>query len=193
MNSENENAEFISEISKKLKRHEPPDGLWNSIEKNLTIEKKSINKKTRFLFFPNTSFWKESQIAPQLAFCLAILAVISLAVIIAVRFQSVNSEVIPFARNQNDEMQTEEYYQAIQVLQNYVDEKKSTINPHIMSVNKEKISSIDESIKSCENALKKNELNLHVKEFLNQSLSQKYATLKYLVGQIREKHNNEKS
>lgn len=193
MNSDQENAEFISEISKKLKRHEPPKDLWNSIEKNLTTQKKSVSKKSWNLFISNSNFWKESKIAPQLAFCLAILAIISFVLIISLRLGNAISDEKNIAKNQTDEMQTEEYYQAIQVLQNYVDEKKSTINPHVMSVNKERISSIDESIKSCENALKKNELNDHVKEFLNQSLSQKYATLKFLVSQIREKHNNEKS
>lgn len=193
MNSEKTDSEFISELSKKLDRKQPSQDLWSTIENKLSDEKPVTVQPKKRTFF-SISFWQESNAAPQFAFSLAVFGLIALAYILSFKLhtvQPVTGSVT--AKSDSAIHNSEEYYQAISVMERFVKVKKSAIDPHIMAVNKEKLSSIDESIKSCENALIKNDMNEHIKQFLNKSLSQKYSTLKFLVGQIREKHNNEKS
>jgi len=192
MNSE---KDFLSESAKKLKRKQPPEELWNKIEKKLVSEKKAEKSTSSFKRFSDSiwGFISGENFAPKLGF--ASILVITL-VGFSIFYLNPKSEIKPdHAVEIDQELQNArmDYQRSISELENFVAANKENINPRIYSVQKEKLSFIDESIKECERALSKNELNVRVQKFLKQSLDQKLSTLKELVKSVKEPKKNEKS
>lgn len=192
MNSE---KDFLSESAKKLKRNQPTDELWKKIETKLVNEKKSEKSVSGFNRFSDSiwGFISGENFAPKLGFA-SILVVTLIG--ISIFYLNPKSEEKPNQEAQIDlELQNArmDYQRSISELENFVVANKENINPRIYSVQKEKLSFIDESIKECERALSKNELNVRVQKFLKQSLDQKLSTLKELVKSVKEPKKNEKS
>lgn len=185
----------LSSLAQQLNRYQPPDELWDKIETRLIAE---MNRSTteardrghwferiaRFSRFFRTagSSWSGLRIGLTVA-TVTILMIVSIFFIYRhqLNIPATSKDQI-LAQLDQDIEQTEQHYQKlIDQLTKLAKQNERNVEPHLLALYHEKLTSLDESIRECQKALQENYRNPTVQFALFESYREKAATLKLII------------
>lgn len=178
-------------MAQNLSRHRPADELWDKIENRLISEmskpgavpsKKAWYEKA--IGFRNwikiaDSGWSGLRIGLAAA---ATIILIMLSTFLIYHQQNHPAKGPTLAQLDKEIRQTEQHYQKLILqLSKLAQENEKNLDPHLLALYREKLTLLDESIRTCQRALEENYNNPAIQVALFDSYREKVATLRMMV------------
>jgi len=185
---------WISRKAKQLKRHQPPEELWITIETRLRAEmEKSSHGQAeadrdsqahRLLRYFHRTVTR--QYAWRIGF-----AAVAISILIALSFPSLRRGLISGLASRSNNALTRidsdlaraerEYQKAIERLIRLAEQNEKNIEPGLLALYREKLALVDDSILECQQALKTNYRNPAAHGALLYCYRQKMETLRSMI------------